>query len=397
MYEGRSLQDVRRRLTPTVGFRDYALSKKPSIKRAAKTLIDNMADQLMETFGPGDDGWKTFGLNDRLSDPEIRLYIEKENEKRSGDGPESIIKDYERQLGRPLTFEERRAVEREFRDRPETKIRKENYYPLGDPYLILILYRAIGKFSNEVVDRLREEKVASRVAFSLRPTGADLNKFDPYAVLRIPPNASLELIKKAIRRMQSEFHSDRSPDASPEELKKIDEKFSRISEAKRAIGTSKDRAKWDAERTMSHALSFMDSNIVVRWQSIGDVMSVAYSLQKTAFEMIDRGNDYTPIIEEIKSSRRLSEPEMRSTSQKSFGSVYQENPKKKVSPEAKNRSVTKTERLWDRYCHSGKFEDLLKAYEALLEAKSQVTQYKHKQQITQGIKQARAELKRHAK
>lgn len=103
------------------------------------------------------------------------------------------------------------------------------------------------------------------------------------------------------------------------------------------------------------------------------------------------------LIEELKSSSKLTAPQRKASPKRYSSLAYEENPKKKVSPEQKNRSVLKTERLWERYCRSEKFDDLLKAYEALLEAKGQVTQYKHKQQISQGLKQARAELKRHAK
>lgn len=362
--QGRKLQDVRRSYAPTVGFRDYVLSKKPSVRRQAKTIIDSLADQFMELLGPGEDRYteNTFGLDSELTKGDVRVTIEREKRMRAQSAGESI--------------------------EAEADFDTDQYYLLGDPYLIFLLYRSIAKFANEAVDRLKEEKIASRVALALRPIEMDRSGFDPYATLRVSPAASQDAIKKQIRRLKRQYHPDTGGDRAM---------FESIVRAEDAIGTQGARARWDAERTLGTSSTFMDTNILARWQSIGDVMSVAYSAQKAAFEMIDRGDDYKPLLENMKASGKLTSPERKSSSKRYSSLSYQENPKKKVSPEAKNRAVAKTERLWERYCRSGKFDDLLKAYDALMEAKAQATQYKHKQQINQGLKQAREELKRHAK
>jgi curved DNA-binding protein CbpA len=386
------LVDARKSLAPTVGFRDYILSKKPSVKRQAKAIIESMADQLMETFGPGEDrhAENTFGIDERLDQAELRTAIERERlERAQSKGDERLDQ-----------AELRTAIERLERAQSEgveAKFDTDQYYLLGDPYLILLLYRSIEKFSTEVVDRLREEKVASRVAVSLRPIATDKKKFDPYAILRVAPNASISTINKQIRKLKAQYHPDNAANESEREQQRFRRIFESVLKAKSAIGTQSRKARWDAERTLDTALTFADPNIIARWQSIGDVISVAYAAQKAAFEMIDRGDDYTKLIEELKSSSKLTTPQRKASPKRYSSLAYEENPKKKFSPEQKNRAVLKTERLWERYCRSEKFDDLLKAYEALLEAKAQVTQYKHKQQISQGLKQARAELKRHAK
>lgn len=362
--QGRKLQDVRRSYAPTVGFRDYILSKKPSVRRQAKTIIDSLADQFMELLGPGEDRYteNTFGLDAELDKGDVKVTIEREKRLRSESSGASIEAEADFDVGQ--------------------------YYLLGDPYLVFLLYRAIAKFANEAVDRLKEEKIASKVALALRPIEMDQRGFDPYATLRISPSATQETVKKQIRRLKRQYH----PDAGGE--RKL---FESIVRAEEAIGTQGARVRWDAERTLGKSSTFMDTNIMARWQSIGDVMSVAYSAQKAAFEMIDRGDDYKTLLETMKSSGKLTSPKRKPEEKKYSSLSYEENPKKKASPDTKNRAVAKTERLWERYCRSGKFDDLLKAYDALMEAKYQVTQYKHKQQITQGLNQARAELKRHAK
>ena len=366
--QAQKLQDARRSLAPTVGFRDYILSKKPSIKREAKTIIESVADQLMGTFGPDRyEGENTFGIDERLEQADLKTAIAREKIQR--------------------------AATKGDEDEVEGQFDTSQYYLLGDPYLVLLLYRSIARFSTEVVDRLREEKVASRVALALRPVAAD-KKFDPYAALAVSPNASQETINRRIRKLQHFYKTQ--VNQRPED-KKLARVFQQITDAKAAIGTKKARYLWDSEKPLSTPSTFFDPNIIARWQSIGDVMSVAYAAQKAAFEMIDRGDDYMKLIEELKSSSKLTAPQRKASPKRYSSLAYEENPKKKVSPEQKNRSVLKTERLWERYCRSEKFDDLLKAYEALLEAKGQVTQYKHKQQISQGLKQARAELKRHAK
>jgi len=371
--QAQKLQDARRSLAPTVGFRDYILSKKPSVKRQARLLIESMADQIMETFGPGEDRYaeNVFGLDERMGQADLKTAIEREKRERA------ISKGEEYEV--------------------EGSFDTDQYYLLGDPYLVLLLYRAIAKFSSEVVDRLREEKVASRVALALRPIAVDQKKFDPYAILRVSPTASIATINKQVRRLKAQYHPDKASQESEREQDRYRRIFESILEAESAIGTQSRKTRWDAEKTLDTTSTFFDPNIIARWQSIGDVMSVTYAAQKAAFEMIDRGDDYMKLIEELKSSSKLTAPKRKASPKRYSSLAYEENPKKKVSPEQKNRAVLKTERLWERYCRSEKFDDLLKAYEALLEAKGQVTQYKHKQQISQGLKQARAELKRHAK
>jgi len=74
----KGLVDVRGRLAPTVGFRDYVFSKKPSVKRTANEMVRSISDYLFSEIGPGASG-STFGLDDRLTVPDISEGIKREN------------------------------------------------------------------------------------------------------------------------------------------------------------------------------------------------------------------------------------------------------------------------------------------------------------------------------
>ena len=151
--QAQKLQDARRSLAPTVGFRDYILSKKPSVKRQAKTIIESMADKLLETFGPGEGRYaeNTFGIDERLEQADLKTAIDREKLQRAAQtAAERPVKS-----GDGYEFEYEKV---------EGQFDTSQYYLLGDPYLVLLLYRSIARFSTEVVDRLREQKNKIRIS-----------------------------------------------------------------------------------------------------------------------------------------------------------------------------------------------------------------------------------------
>jgi curved DNA-binding protein CbpA len=372
----KGLVDVRGRLAPTVGFRDYVFSKKPSVKRTANEMVRSISDYLFSEIGPGASG-STFGLDDRLTVPDISEGIKRENLNRV-EGEERGV------FGRRITLWEK------------DKIDEDIYHAMGDPYLVMILYRSISRFSKEVVDTLSESKVAATASFMLAPIQSERSEgFDPYTVLRVPPNASQESLGKAIRRRKKETHPDNF--SMPSDQERGRKEFAKVLRAESMIGTRRARMIYDAQKPLDYSPIFMDSNIVAKWRSVSDVIEVAYAAQKTVFEMIDKGRDYTKLIEDLKATGGIGGAGARPSRESRFSSTYTENPKSKVSTSEKSRALLKTERLWERYCSSQKLDDLMKAYEALIDAKCKVTQYQHKKQVEQGIKMARAELKEHAK